>query len=54
MAANPMVSDEDKEKFSKIDSTGTAIDFRLDLGNTLLYQAGIPLKFFQTIGQIAD
>jgi hypothetical protein len=54
MNANPMVSDEDKEKFSKIDPTGTAIEFRLDLGNTLYYQAGIPLKFFQTVGQIAD
>jgi hypothetical protein len=54
MAANPGISDDDKEKLAKIDATGTAIDFRVDLGNALHYQAGIPLKFFQTIGQVAD
>ena len=54
MATNPMMSDEDKEKFSKIDSAGTAVDFRLDLDNHLYYQAGIPMKFFRTIGQLAN
>jgi hypothetical protein len=54
LAGNPMVDDEDKEKLSKIDSAGTAIDFRVDLDNRLIYQAGVPLKFFQTIGQLAD
>jgi hypothetical protein len=54
MAANPMMSDEDKEKLSKIDSTGTAVDFRVDLGDRLLYQANVPLKLFKTIGQLAN
>jgi hypothetical protein len=54
MAANPMMSDEDKQKFGKLDSTGTAVDFRVDLGDHFLYQAGIPLKLVRTIGQFAD
>jgi hypothetical protein len=54
MAANPMLSDEDKERFGNIDATGTALDFRLDLDNRLDYQLGIPLKFFRTIGQLTQ
>jgi hypothetical protein len=54
MAANPMMSDEDKEKLSKIDATGTAVDFRVDLGDQLLYQANVPLKLFKTFGQLAN
>ena len=54
MAANSMMSDEDKEKLSKVDATGTAVDFRVDLGDHLFYQANIPLKLFKTIGQLAN
>jgi hypothetical protein len=54
MAANPMMSDEDKAKFNEVDSTGTAVDFRVDLGNRLVYHASIPLKLLRTIGQLAD
>jgi hypothetical protein len=54
MAANPMMSDEDKEKLGNVDSTGTAVDFRVDLGDRLFYKAGFPIKFFKSIGQLAD
>jgi hypothetical protein len=54
MAANPMMSDEDKEKLSNIDSAGTAMGFRVDLGDNLFYKANIPIKFFKSIGQLAD
>ncbi len=54
MAANPMMSDEDKAKLRDLDSTGTGVDFRVDLGNRLVYHAGIPLKLLRTMGQLAD
>ncbi len=54
LAANPMMSEEDKARFNKVDSEGTAFDFRIDIDNQFDYLASIPLKFFRTIGQLAE
>jgi hypothetical protein len=54
MALNPGMTDEEKERINKIDSSGTAINFRLDVDGRLRYRAGIPLKFFHAIGQVTQ
>jgi hypothetical protein len=54
LAVNPMIPEEDKARFNRIDSTGTDVGFRLDLDGRFLYGATIPIQFFRVIGQLVE
>jgi hypothetical protein len=54
LALNPMIPEEDKERFNRMDSAGTDIGFRLDLDGRLSYSATIPIQCFRVIGQLAE
>jgi hypothetical protein len=54
LAFNPMIPEEDKARFNRIDSTGTDIGFRLDLDGRFSYAATIPIQCFRVIGQLAE
>jgi len=53
LAANPMMPEEMKQKFAKLDSSDTAVAFKVDLDGAFHSQTKVPLKFLSTIGQIA-
>jgi hypothetical protein len=53
LAANPMMPEEMKEGFAKLDSTGTDVAFKVDLDGAFHSQSRVPLKFISTVGQFA-
>lgn len=54
LALNPMIPEEDKARFDRIESKGTDVGFRLDLDGRFLYSATIPIQNFRVIGQLVE
>lgn len=52
--SNPMIPDEVKEKFSKLDPQNTSVDFQVSLDKQMHATGRVPLKLLQEMGRLKD
>jgi len=52
MAANPMLPEEIKTKFSQLDAQNTTIEFKIDLDNKFQSTGRVPMKLFRELGKL--
>lgn len=53
-ASNPAVPDAVKNKTARLDATGTAIRFQVEMNSQMRCQQSVPLKLLEQLGHLKD